>query len=1492
MAAYYFDLNGATAGFGTLTGNWDNGTTADWSTSSAGTSATAAVTFTNADTANFGFAGTTATAGTATITTGNIITVNQLVTANLAGGAQTIAAAGTGALTLAGTTPTINVGSAGGLTISAPISGTSGFTKAGTGQLNLPTASTGLSGTVTISDGQVVFGNSTNTVTSNIFPNASVSIASGKTLYLLGNAAYTNTTVFSGLGKIQMASGGLGGAGINFGPGTLSGMTGTTAPSGAAGSTLGTAGLEVYSTNSPPIYNNPIVTLQDMPSTLNFISNQTAATALSITAYYTGTPPVGGYPTKIYPVVTGNGFVASLTTRFYANQSLANGALVLTGGIQRTTDNTGTFNLYLQGTNTLNNTISGNIIDPGTTYALAITKADGGKWVFSGTNTYTGNTRTSAGELSITNSLALQNSPLDLNTADTGTLTFSGAAATAATIGGFTTSGTAKDFAIPAGLALTLKPVTGTSFTYAGVLSSGAGATFTKDGPGTQILTGTNTVTGTVTVTGGTLTAGANGTTGNFGAAANNIVVGTGATASVNRSNAYQIDGSITGAGTFSTVTGAGTLTLTNSIISVSTLTHSAGTVVFPTAGQTVSSAIGGAGAITISAPGTVTFSGAGANTGAWAVNAGATLNVTAAQLGATGAITVASGATLTTSANVSKPITVSAGGTATITGDTGALGAYGTVVLNNGTTPGSGSVFGSAGNTALLTVAGTRNLSSSGSNAALEFNLTTGKMAIYQTGGTITNTGTNTAVLGFGRNAAPYSSTAYTYYRGTGGTINASRYLLAGWLNNDVAGASDVVLDFAGVTATTPFTCYFGMNNCTVNVTAGSFASSGTGGFVIGGPAAAANTERIFTIDASASPASVSVTNTAAASGINANTGNDYINLVQDGAFSVAGLVFPNTSTKYFNIWGGKLTTTGTIAASAAGTMSFRLFNRPGYANRLSASTTTTGIIDQPITEATGYGISSLAYTQGAGYIGPPFIKISGGSGTGASARAVWSADGTISSIIVTSPGSGYLAGDTVTFTATNGLPVSGGTAIVPGTVTLAANTVGVGFTKDDSGTLTLTGTNTYTGTTSVSAGTLRIGNAGAAGTLGNSDAGAAAISSGATLAFNRNDARTYSGTISGAGTINVTGGARATVSGTNTFTSAAAAIALSTTGSILRLTNSDSIGQGTSFGITVPTGTALELDGTSGNLTGLPAKALSLSGAGVSSTGALRNIAGNNTYSGAVALAATTTIGSDSGTLSLTSASAITGTFALSFVGAGDVDVSQAINISTGTVTKTTGAGAAILRGTSSYTGATTATTGYLGYTGNIAASTNGNFGNSAAGVNIAESAGLRYYGSGTSTFSRGSVFNGATVGATYKLESNGSGSVTHSVAPSFQSANVAKTLQLGGTGTASNTISYVLANNGTGAVTLTKADAGKWVLTNTSNSYTGSTTVTGGTLVLSVATWAANAKVTGTGSVSVSAGAKIQTLAGSGGSAQLGRHTYPSLTFAANSRIRIGG
>ncbi len=1068
---------------------------------------------------------------------------------------------------------------------------------------------------------------------------------------------------------------------------------------------------------------------------------------------------------------------------------------------------------------------------------------------------------------------------------------------------------------------------------------------FTKLGAQALTLTGTNTVTGTVTVTGGTLTSGANGTTGDFGAAANNIVVGTGATASVNRSNAYQIDGSITGAGTFSKVTGTGTLTLTNSTISVSTLTHSAGTVVFPTAGQTVSSAIGGAGAITISAPGTVTFSGAGANTGAWAVNAGATLNVTAAQTGATGAITVASGATLTGAGAIRKPVTISAGstgnnftvggastitvaGTATVAGAAGATNtvsvsatgnatlsgnfatissALGSTVSTTATVSGTsstllgtvnvlgGSITGNTNNLGIGSAAGTTKLYLSSGTIQTVGNVNfyasdnaAASTAIYQTGGTIygsdiTSSG-NLQALGWGYTGL-VSASQYIYHKNTAGTVSTASNGQSGW-----AFFGQGVVDFGDSSTLTMALGSLllargnGANTIINFIGTGSTLTSGALRLGWSSATTTASSIAVLTVDGSTYNAGSLILPT-----INTNA-THAINILSAGRINFSSATITTTAaSRAINLQGGVLGITSPFLLN----FPVRLY---GAGNRISGGAVATGVLGAAIEAATGSGVSSVAITGGGtNYIGAPVVYFSGGGGSGATARCVYDiTTSTITDIIVTCPGVGYTTPPTLTFTG------GGAGAVAPTyTVALAANTPDGAIEKIESGTLALTGTNTNTGTYTISNGTLRIGNAGATGTLGNNDASNAVVASGATLAFGRNDARTYSGTISDAGTIAVNGGARATLSGTNTFTSAAAAIAISTANSILRLTNNDSIGQGSSFGITVPTLTALELDGTSGNLTGLPAKALTLSSSGTTAapnTGGLRNIAGNNTYSGAIQLSGTPRINSDAGTLTLSSATAIFGA-PLVLGGSGDIGITPRLNLGASNAVTKDGAGFADLAYSAAEDmtlSALTVSAGTLGYrtTSALSSGTCSVAGNATA----ANAGGLRFTGSVAKNVSRVITISGTGTGLVARFESSGSAAVTHSTA--FISANTnagqTRTYQFGGIGTADNTVSFLIAANGSGAGTITvnKADAGRWVLTNTSNSYTGGTTVTGGTLVLSIATWASGAKVTGTGGVSVSAGAKIQTRAGSGGSAQLGRHTYPSLTFAANSRIRIGG
>ncbi|MEI6819544.1 MAG: autotransporter-associated beta strand repeat-containing protein [Verrucomicrobiota bacterium] len=357
--------------------------------------------------------------------------------------------------------------------------------------------------------------------------------------------------------------------------------------------------------------------------------------------------------------------------------------------------------------------------------------------------------------------------------------------------------------------------------------------------------------------------------------------------------------------------------------------------------------------------------------------------------------------------------------------------------------------------------------------------------------------------------------------------------------------------------------------------------------------------------------------------------------------------------------------------------------------------------------------------------------------------------------------------------------------------------------------------------------------------------------------IAFGGNGDTTVSGVLndaSGASTASVT------KSGNGTLILANANLyeaATTISRGVVRAQNNTALGT-TAAGVSVSDGAALELDGAAGALT-LGAEALTLNGNGVSSGGALRNVAGNNSYAGIITLASASRINADAGVLTINSSGSITGNFGLTFGGEGDIVLSNAFAPVTTTQTLTKdGAGKLTLNRANTYTGLTTVSAGTLEY-----------------GVASALSSGAVTVSGGTldlKTFSD-------TVGAVTLASGNISSSSGVLTGTSYA--------------VQSGSVGAILAGSGA----LTKTTAGTVILSGV-NTYTGATTISAGILAINGIQSAA------TGNVTVASGATLKgtgTVGGattiqSGGIHNAGAHSATSsagtetfstnLTYAASS------
>ncbi|WP_433741522.1 autotransporter-associated beta strand repeat-containing protein [Pseudomonas putida] len=239
-----------------------------------------------------------------------------------------------------------------------------------------------------------------------------------------------------------------------------------------------------------------------------------------------------------------------------------------------------------------------------------------------------------------------------------------------------------------------------------------------------------------------------------------------------------------------------------------------------------------------------------------------------------------------------------------------------------------------------------------------------------------------------------------------------------------------------------------------------------------------------------------------------------------------------------------------GTVSIVSPITVQDLLFAVDGYTlqgGTLNAASSTMGIKASSGTTATinsviagaarvdvnGAGTIVLGgvntYTGGTRVTNNGTLRVSQDSNLGAAAGSLALGDNTTRGTLAINGGS-FSSTRTVTLGLVGGaIDVASGTTATFGGVISGSGP----FTFSGDGTLVLTAANTYTGATTISSGTLQVGNGGATGVLGG-----AAVTNNGTLAFNRNNAVTYGGVISGTGGLTQIGTGTTILTGDNTYT------------------------------------------------------------------------------------------------------------------------------------------------------------------------------------------------------------------------------------------------------------------------------------------------------------------------------------------------------------------
>ena len=1374
------------------------------------------------------------------------------------GAGGTTGALGTGNVTNNGTL-VFNRG--GTVTVPGAISGSGNLSQQGGGTLVF-TGTNDYSGSTTIAAGNTLQVGSNGT-TGSLGTGA---VTNNGTLAFKRGNALTAANTISGTGALnQLGSGTLILAGANNYSGATTIVSGTLQV--GTGGTVGWYGTGGIIDNGSLVVNRSgIVTLSDLITGTGGLSQQGDGTLILAGANnYSGGTTIGFGTLQV-----GNGG----TVGWYG-----------TGGI---IDN-GTLVVNRSGAVTISDVISGT---GGLTYIGA------GTLTLATMNTFTGTTRIGAGMLQLGHSLALSGSTVDMNAADSGTLSFG--TLTAVSLGNLQGS---RNLAIPGTLTV---GGTNSLATYDGVLGDGAiTGSLVVAGTGTLILTGASTYSGGTTINASsTLQVGNGGTTGWYGTGG---ILNNG-TLAVNRSGTVALSDALTGTGILRQQ-GSGTLILTGVNNCSSGTAIDSGTLQVGSGGTTGSL---GAGPVTVD--GALAFKRSDAITVSNVITGG-----WGGALGQQGTGTL----TLSAANNYSGTTRISAGmltlgHSLALSGSTVDLNADDAGTLNFGTL--TAATFGG--------LQGYRNLALTNANS-LAVSLTTG-------GGTYSGvlSGTGALCVQYGvfilTGANSYSGTTTIasgiLQVGNGGTVGSLGTNTDSITNNgtlafkrsDVVTLANAISGSGGVSEQGTGTLILATANSytgTTRISAGmlmlghSLALSGSMVNLYSGDAGALNF------------------GTLVAATLGGLQGSRTLALTNGNSQAVALTTGGNNATTTFD---GILSGTGSLIVQGTGTLVLTNANTYSGGTTISSATRTVQIGSGSTTGALGSGDitdnGTLTFNRSnantvSNVIGGTGVLRQQGTGTLILTGANNYSGGTTINTGTLQVGSGGASGAL----GTGGITNNGALVINrTGTITIGDAITGTGsLTNQGAGTLTLAGSNTYSGTTRILGGMLTLGHSlalsgslldlnGTGGTLNfgtltaatfgalqgtrnlaltNGNSQAVALTTGG-----NNASTTYSGVLSGAGSLVVQGTGTFILGTTNTYSG----------GTTIGSTRTLQVGSGFNYG-SLGAGDITD----NGTLTFYRNDTFILSNV-ISGTGTLRQqgsgvlvLTGANSYSGTTTIATgTLQVGNGGATGSLgTNTDPITNNGTLVFKCSDVVTLANTIS-GTGALSQQ-GTGTLILTGANTYSGSTT-----------IAS-------NSVLRVGSGGTVGLLGTGSvsdsGTLTVNRsGTVTIPGAISGTGALSQQGGGTLILTGTNNYSGSTTiaaGSTLQLGSGGTTGALGTGVVTNNGTlafkrsdavtapniisGSGSLSQQGTGTVILT-AANTYSGLTTIASGTLQVGnggTVGWYGTGGIIDNGTLAVNRSGTVtlnDVIAGSGGLTKFSTGTLTlatTNTFSGATRIQAG-